>query len=39
MRKCFLIFWDEGKENPYKFMRELAKTIIKQVQDSTQELD
>ncbi|MPC68202.1 hypothetical protein E2C01_062400 [Portunus trituberculatus] len=43
-RKSFVIFGMKEKKNPNKFTRErekreLAKTIIKQVQDSMQELD
>ncbi|MPC44014.1 hypothetical protein E2C01_037673 [Portunus trituberculatus] len=43
-KKSFLIFGMKEKKNPNKFTREheekeLAKTVIKQVQDSTQELD
>ncbi|MPC31572.1 hypothetical protein E2C01_024866 [Portunus trituberculatus] len=43
-KKSFMILGMKEKKNPNKFMREreereLAKTVIKQVQDSTQELD
>ena len=43
-RKSFVIFGMKKKKNPNKFTRkreerELGKTVIKQVQDSTQELD
>ncbi|MPC65711.1 hypothetical protein E2C01_059847 [Portunus trituberculatus] len=43
-KKSFVIFGMRDKKNPNKFMREheereFAKTVIKQVQDSTQELD
>ncbi|MPC38835.1 hypothetical protein E2C01_032351 [Portunus trituberculatus] len=41
-KKGFLIFWMKEKKNPNKITREheergLAKTVIKRVQDSTQE--
>ncbi|MPC08236.1 hypothetical protein E2C01_000814 [Portunus trituberculatus] len=40
-KKSFVIFGMKKKKNPNKFTREceLAKTVIKRVQDSTQELD
>ncbi|MPC68169.1 hypothetical protein E2C01_062366 [Portunus trituberculatus] len=43
-KKSFVIFGMKEKKNPNKFTREceereLVKTVIKRVQDSTQELD